>query len=54
LSAIAGSWRWDGGHEAAVDCARMLKALALYGPDELAQSGAESIAMGRCLTNLLP
>ncbi len=54
MSAIAGLWRFDGKPGADADCARMLAALEIYGPDEARQWAGERIAMGRRLLRTLP
>jgi asparagine synthase (glutamine-hydrolysing) len=54
VSAIAGIWHFDRNPEAADNCARMLAAQELYGPDNGRQWSDGSLAMGRRLFRTLP
>jgi asparagine synthase (glutamine-hydrolysing) len=54
VSAIAGIWSFDGEVPVSTACQTMLQALKVYGPDDTAQYTGSSIALGRCLLNLLP
>lgn len=54
MSAIAGIWRFDGKPDVAADCARMLSAQEIYGPDDGRQWSDGAIAMGRRLFRSLP
>lgn len=54
MSAIAGYWHQEGGQDAGADCARMLNALALYGPEDEAQRADGEIAVGKRYLRLLP
>jgi asparagine synthase (glutamine-hydrolysing) len=54
VSAIAGIWRFDDKPGASADCARMLDAQEIYGPDDGRQWADGAIAMGRRLFRLLP
>src|SRR6185295_7199554 len=54
MTALAGLWRFDGRPDASLDCARILAAQALYGPDAEAQWSGSGIALGRRLARLLP
>jgi len=54
VSAIAGLWRLDGRPDAAERCARMLRALATYGPDDGAAWDGGDVALGRRLRRVLP
>lgn len=54
MSAIAGIWSFKGGGNAAGDCQRMLAALRMYGRGDTAQYSGARVAVGRCLSPLLP
>jgi asparagine synthase (glutamine-hydrolysing) len=54
MTALAGTWRFDGRPDAADDCARMLKAQYVYGPDHSAQWSDSAVALGRRLMRVLP
>ena len=54
MSALAGVWRLDGAPGADADCARVLAALAPYGPHANAQRCESDIALGRRLFRVLP
>ena len=54
MSAICGLWNRDGRPGAGGDCARMRRALAIYGSDRSAQWDGEEIALGVQLARLLP
>ena len=54
MSALAGVWRLDGAPGAGADCARMLAALAPYGPHAADQRNEADIALGRRLFRTLP
>ena len=57
MSAIAGLWRRGRAAEPAClieDCEKMLRAQAIYGPDDLAGRQHQAIALGRCLGRVLP
>jgi asparagine synthase (glutamine-hydrolysing) len=54
MSAIAGVWSFDGGAVVAEACQQMLHALGIYGADHTAQYASAELAMGRCLSRLLP
>jgi asparagine synthase (glutamine-hydrolysing) len=54
MSALAGVWRLDGAPGADADCARMLAALAPYGPHADAWRNEAEIALGRRLFRVLP
>lgn len=54
MSAIAGTWSFEGSVNSVETASRMLRALSIYGPDSTAQYSNGPIAMGRCLLRLLP
>ncbi|HVC57499.1 MAG TPA: asparagine synthetase B [Stellaceae bacterium] len=54
MSAIAGIWDFRGGRNAALDCARMLSAQAIYGRHGEKRWADGAVALGRRLTRLLP
>ena len=54
MSAIAGIWRLEGGPDAARDCARMLGAQAMLGPDGQGIWDGGSVSLGRRMTRLVP
>jgi asparagine synthase (glutamine-hydrolysing) len=54
VSALAGVWRLDGRSGADGDCARMLAALAPYGPHACDRQSEGDIALGRRLFRVLP
>lgn len=54
MSAIAGLWRFDGRTDAGDACAKMLQALAIYGPDASDFWDDGRAALGRRLYRLLP
>ena len=54
MSALAGVWRFDGKPRADADCARMLAAQQIYGPDDSRQWSDSTLAMGRRLFRTLP
>jgi asparagine synthase (glutamine-hydrolysing) len=54
VSALAGLWRFDGKPQVDGDCARMLAAQQLYGPDDGRQWSDSTLAMGRRLFRTLP
>ncbi|HZZ88671.1 MAG TPA: asparagine synthase-related protein [Caulobacteraceae bacterium] len=54
MSAIAGLWRLDGRPDAAASCARMLDALAPFGPDDASVWDGGDVALGRRLKHVLP
>src|SRR5690348_9039939 len=53
MSALAGIWRFDGKPRTEDDCARMLAAQQIYGPDEGRQWCENAVAMGRRLLRTL-
>ena len=54
MSAIAGLWRFD--HKPGVedDCARMMRALEIYGPHDGRPWAVGALALGRRLFRTLP
>jgi asparagine synthase (glutamine-hydrolysing) len=54
LSAIAGLWRWDGRCDLDSDVERMLRPLAIYGPDHGAHRTVGPVALGRRLKRFTP
>lgn len=54
MSAIAALWYRHGHRDAGTDLARMLNALALYGPDRAGQWRDGDVALGHCLLAVLP
>src|SRR4051794_35842705 len=54
MTAIAGLWRFDGQHDAAAGCTRMLAAQELYGRHHGAQWSNGRLALGRRLMRTLP
>ncbi len=54
MSAIAGLWRFDDRPEAAADCARMLAAQKMYGPQDERCWSDGPLALGRRLFRTLP
>lgn len=54
MTAIAGYWSFPGNPDAGPNCARMLKALAIYGPDASDWREDDGIAIGRALFRTLP
>jgi asparagine synthase (glutamine-hydrolysing) len=54
VSAIAGMWRLDGKSDPVADCARMLAAQQMYGPQDGQRRSHGPIAMGRRLFRTLP
>src|SRR6516164_4952395 len=54
VSAVAGVWRLDGAPGADRACARMLAALAPYGPHACDQRACGDVALGRRLFRVLP
>lgn len=54
MTAICGIFQWDGRRDAAQSCARMQRALALYGPDRAALWDGGEGALGLGLARFLP
>jgi asparagine synthase (glutamine-hydrolysing) len=54
MTAIAGLWRFDGRPDVADQCARMLRALEMYGPHGTAHWDGRFVALGRSLYRRLP
>ena len=54
MTAIAGYWSFTGNPDAGANCARMLKALAIYGPDASDWREDDGVAIGRALFSTLP
>ena len=54
MTAIAGIWGYDGRPALRDDCARILSALRLYGPDATGQGQSADLALGRNLMRTLP
>jgi asparagine synthase (glutamine-hydrolysing) len=54
MSAIAGLWSFESGAVVSEACRQMLQALRVYGVDDTAQYDDDQMAMGRCLSRLLP
>jgi asparagine synthase (glutamine-hydrolysing) len=54
VTAIAGIWQRGGADDPRRACARMLKSLAMYGPDHEAAAEDGPLAVGRALARLLP
>lgn len=54
MTAICGSWHWDGHPGAAEDCSRMQSALSIYGRDRSARRDMGEIAFGLQLWRLVP
>lgn len=54
MSAVAGVWRLDSSRDAILECRAVLDSLSAYGPDRQVFCEDGPIAMGSCLTRLLP
>jgi asparagine synthase (glutamine-hydrolysing) len=54
MSVIGGVWSWNENDRASEFLSKILGALSVYGPDDVAQHVEGPFAMGRCLLRLLP